>query len=75
MFAFSFVIQVADIVRAGTAAWEDTGQECQVSQPPPRLIKPIKPPLLEKQRGRGQKIRLKRLSVCWLVPAEGVSRM
>lgn len=55
MFAFSFVIQVADIVSAGTAAWEDTGQECQVSQPPPRLIKPIRPPLLEKQRGRGSK--------------------
>lgn len=52
------VIRAADIVRSGTAVWEDRGRECHVSQPPPRLIEPIKPPLLEKQRRRGQETQL-----------------
>lgn len=49
------MIQVADVVSSRTAVWEDRGQECHVSQLPPRLIKPIRPAITGETEGAGSK--------------------
>lgn len=49
------MIRVSDVVSTRTAAWEDKGQECHVSQPPTWVIKPIRPAFTGETEGKGAK--------------------